>query len=361
MKIEHDDFEDVEIYRAVELAARMFRGLLRKHADPPEYLDDEGKQKYSKSQTQALKQCEGMMKTIEDIDDASSYCTLAVKAAVDLHRTGIPVNKLRMGKRATEVIEKKDEVEDDDDQPALNTQVWIMSRYRVDISTKCSERIERMAEIVEENKLVARHLLKGTALDDFAHSPEGFLGRKGKNFEGNVKKGKNIQDGKQGGRKPDDNPGGGHLQDDATKDSELNDGEEDGMAADNIEATTEDDGVPTRQTRSKKRKHATKAQQIDKTPTARKVVAKQKAKAAVSDDDMGDNIVVASPKASTGKKRKVTNSSQQQNNANVNKASSSKASKATTILKRKTRSRDNGPPAHRTRNFDKKRGVVREG
>ena len=186
----NDDVDEVEHSRMQELSEVIFNNLLHASPSPPDSLEDKKKAAYIKSQSNALKKCKVLMKTAERVKDASSRCMLAVEAAVKLHRDGIPTYEL----------DQDDEVEDsalEQVPPRKRKRSLKFSGYYINFSSKCSDRIIEMAGFVRDNKLVARDVLTGQAMDSFARAPSPFAKRKQGNLKSNTTKAKYHKGGQE--------------------------------------------------------------------------------------------------------------------------------------------------------------------
>lgn len=187
LSIENDDVGDVE-KRVYHYAKLIFDGLLHL-PEPPEGLDKGKKAEYEKKQSDWLKNCKKWMATEQDLEDASARCMLAVDVVLKLHKRGIPENRL------ASALEKQNNTSGEKEAkkpPKLRT------GYYVDISTKCSSRLEQMAAVVRENKLVVKDLL--TLVDkvpDIAYDVNGYVSRKKGNLRCNNSKAKQMKLGKK--------------------------------------------------------------------------------------------------------------------------------------------------------------------
>ena len=195
LNIKNDNVDDVE-GRIAELAKVIFDNLLLL-PKPSDDLDDEQKKLHTKRQETHLKKCQNKMTTEEDCEDASARCLLAVEAALRLHKKGIPKNKLMQG-----VKEQGSAADHNNNNNTTNTSgkkiVKTRTSYIVDTSTKCKERVEKIADLVKDNKLIAADLLTSLdKLDDISIAVDHYLGRKESNIRGNAKKADQLKDGKK--------------------------------------------------------------------------------------------------------------------------------------------------------------------
>ena len=218
IQVEHDDFEEVE-KKVSEYAKRIFDALLQKPMDPPVGIREDRVAKHRQTQTTMLQSCKNYIVNDEDVKDACALSIMAVSLAVKLHRKGIPVPKLQPSS-ATFVVEQqkeqeenvkkknktfkgrgedKDEDNDADDKKVRQRAIKTKGDFAVTMMLKCSDRVDKMADAVKENKCIAFDLIKGKGniLFDLASSPEGCLRRKKLNGATNKTRGEQLQDGKK--------------------------------------------------------------------------------------------------------------------------------------------------------------------
>ena len=182
--IANDDVGHVEQNRMQQLAQRIFDSILEPVSEPPNDLNDDGKEWYRNTHTNALEKCKVLM---TNTTDASARCMLAVQAAVRLHRIGIPKSELKPKKAVA--APANDQVPAKRQRKTNKSEsIRTITNYLVDQTSICGARVLLMADHVKNDKLIGLDVLKGDGLDDFARAPNGYAGRKRTNKKGNYLK-----------------------------------------------------------------------------------------------------------------------------------------------------------------------------
>ncbi|KAK5742841.1 hypothetical protein LTR17_003089 [Elasticomyces elasticus] len=164
-----DDFDTVTDEVERELKKSLFDAIL--HYDKnftPEVVGLDKQAAYHTTQEDAHTQCKRLMRTPEDVGQASAACAKLYYAAKRLHETGVPCTLLQENGKRTK------------------------TNYYVDHSTTFVSRIKTIIGVVAENKRISvdlRHADREfTGLYDLILCPDAYLRRKLQNFAGNKAK-----------------------------------------------------------------------------------------------------------------------------------------------------------------------------
>ena len=120
------------------------------------------------------------MASEEGYADAWANCLLVVENVIVLHKQGIPARQL-----------KPDEKPHSKRMRMKKT----TTGYNVDAKSKCSERLQKIAEFVKRNKLIAKDVLGGGCeVNDLCRAPDAFFKRKKSNFKINNTRGVDLSE-----------------------------------------------------------------------------------------------------------------------------------------------------------------------
>ncbi|KAK4953720.1 hypothetical protein LTR10_008324 [Elasticomyces elasticus] len=161
-----DDFDTVTDEVERQLKKSLFDAIL--HYDKsftPEAVGLDKQAAYHTTQEDAHKQCKGLMRTSEDVGQASAACAKVYYTAKRLHETGVPCTLLQENGKRTK------------------------TNYYVDHSATFVLPIKTIIGVVAENKRIAvdlRHADREfTGLYDLILCPDAYLRRKLQNLAGN--------------------------------------------------------------------------------------------------------------------------------------------------------------------------------
>ncbi|KAK5740810.1 hypothetical protein LTR17_004400 [Elasticomyces elasticus] len=164
-----DDFDTVtdEVERGLKKS--LFDAILYYDKTfTPELVGLNKQAAYHTTQEDAHKQCKRLMRTPEDVGQASAACAKVYYTAKRLHETGVPCTLLQENGKRTK------------------------TNYYVDHSTTFVSRIKTIIGVVAENKRISvdlRHADREfTGLYDLILCPDAYLRRKLQNFAGNKAK-----------------------------------------------------------------------------------------------------------------------------------------------------------------------------
>lgn len=173
----NDDWEDVLEYKKHEFIGEIFEALTHPYAqDPPPgiTLTKEARTKYDKQQdTQAAKVL-GLLQTAPQIKAAKALCSLLFDAAVYVHEIGVPKEAY------------------DNFQWYTRKERQVDRKYRLDLQSICSERLEKIVAGIKANKLIAMDVLEQTNYHRMARDPEFYLVEKFTYLRSNKTRQENI-------------------------------------------------------------------------------------------------------------------------------------------------------------------------
>lgn len=154
LRVQHDDIcqTSAQLYYHAE---RLYKQLSADPAPAPDGYSNGHANHYDKAMERSMKKVQGKMQSRFYCTRAKVYCMELVQKAVIVHTNGIP----------KEVYKDVDKAK------------------KLDTAIKCGERVERLINVVRDNKLVAEDVIAGYHLDEMAYGPFAYCGTK----EANIK------------------------------------------------------------------------------------------------------------------------------------------------------------------------------
>lgn len=156
----NDDWQDVLENKKHEFIGRIFEALAHPHShNPPAgiQLTTEAREKYHKQQDAQIVRVLALMQSVSQLKATKALCSLLFDAAVYVHQVGIPKEIFQSWQwyaRKERQVERK---------------------YRLDLDSICSVRLEKLIEAVKANKLVAMDVLEQNNFHRMARDPDFYL------------------------------------------------------------------------------------------------------------------------------------------------------------------------------------------
>ncbi|KAK5740812.1 hypothetical protein LTR17_004402 [Elasticomyces elasticus] len=169
LDIDDDDLDNVTEDDKIEYCEQLLDAILEPSGPAPLEATAEEVLSFDKQQAVAFKYCEANIGA-DNYKYARACCYKLYYRAVALHERGIPTHEL--SKRSLSST----------------------NRYTLDLTSKFSERMEKIVSAVSTNKRVACDVLKLQRHDDLVCSPDSFVERKVRNCKGNGRRGKDLME-----------------------------------------------------------------------------------------------------------------------------------------------------------------------
>ena len=177
LEFEDDDWEDVLEHKKHEFIGEMLEAMTHPYAqDPPVgiTLTKEAREKYHKQQDTQTGKVLGLLQTAPQIKAAKALCSLLFDATVYVHKVGVP----------KEVY--------DGYQWYIRKERQVDRKYRLDLLSICSERLEKVVAGIQANKLIAMDVLEQTNFHRLARDPGFYLVEKFTYLRSNKTRQENI-------------------------------------------------------------------------------------------------------------------------------------------------------------------------
>ena len=160
LTIPDDDWQDVLQNRKHEFIAQIFAALPHPYAqDPPAgiILDEDARTKYYTQQDANTTKVYSVLRTTSQIKAAKALCSILFDAAVYVHEGGVPKEMYDMNQW---YVRKERQVD---------------RKYRLDLESICSARLDKIVEGIKVNKLIAVDVLEQKNYHRMARDPEFYL------------------------------------------------------------------------------------------------------------------------------------------------------------------------------------------
>ena len=160
LTIPDDDWQDVLRNRKHEFIGGIFEALTHPYAQNAPagiVLNDDATKKYHTQQKAQTTKVSGLLQTTCQIKAAKALCSVLFDAAVYVHEGGVPKEMYDMYHW---YVDKERQVD---------------RKYRLDLESICSARLEKIIDGVKANKLIATDVLEQTNYHRMARDPEFYL------------------------------------------------------------------------------------------------------------------------------------------------------------------------------------------